>query len=150
MKEIIWSDFLYAGISSSLATVFTNPLEVVKIRMQLQGELGANNQHTYRNIPQAILQIARNDGFSGLQKGLTPSLFFQFFLNAFRLGIYTTADQRGWTRDGKTGHVSIIKSAFWGATGGFIGAAVSNPFFMVLFLTKIFQFFFKINIFLFS
>lgn len=101
--------------------------------MQLQGELGAANQHTYRNIPQAIVQIAKNDGLSGLQKGLTPSLFFQFFLNAFRLGIYTTAHERGWTRNRTTGHVSILKSAFWGATGGFIGAAVSNPFFMVNF-----------------
>lgn len=102
--------------------------------MQLQGELGVTHEQHYRNIPQALLKIAKNDGFSGLQKGLTPSLFFQFFLNAFRLGIYTTAHENGWTRDRKTGHVSILKSAFWGATGGFIGAAISNPFFMVIFL----------------
>lgn len=100
--------------------------------MQLQGELGVSNQQHYRNIPQAIIQIAKNDGFAGLQKGLTPSLFFQFCLNAFRLGIYTTAHENGLTKNRKTGHVSIMKSAFWGATGGFIGAAISNPFFMVI------------------
>uniref|UniRef100_A0A336LRK5 CSON012510 protein n=1 Tax=Culicoides sonorensis TaxID=179676 RepID=A0A336LRK5_CULSO len=131
MKELFFNDFVYAGISSSCATIFTNPLEVVKIRMQLQGELGLSNQTHYRNIPQALVQIAKNDGITGLQKGLTPSLYFQFFLNAFRLGIYTTAHEHGLTRNKETGHVSIMKSAFWGATGGFIGAALSNPFFML-------------------
>lgn len=28
MKDLIFNDFVYAGVSSSLATVFTNPLEV--------------------------------------------------------------------------------------------------------------------------
>lgn len=104
--------------------------------MQLQGELGMSNQRPYRNIFQALVQIAKNDGITGLQKGLVPSLFFQFSLNAFRLGIYTAAYEYGWTRNTKDGHVSILKSAFWGATGGFVGAAVSNPFFMVSFTDR--------------
>lgn len=28
MEDLIFNDFVYAGVSSSLATVFTNPLEV--------------------------------------------------------------------------------------------------------------------------
>lgn len=47
-----------------------------------------------------------------------------------RLGIYTTAYERGWTKN-KDGHESIIKSALVGATGGFLGAAFASPFFML-------------------
>lgn len=98
--------------------------------MQLQGELGLSNKKPYTNIIQALIQIGRNDGMSGLQKGLVPSLYFQIILNAARLGIYNTAYERGLTR-GTDGNVSGLLSAFWGATGGFVGAALANPFFML-------------------
>lgn len=79
-------DFGLGGVSAALATLFTNPLEVVKTRMQLQGELSRKGQHIvpYKNIYQAFVIIAKKDGFTGLQKGLVPSLYFQFFLNSFR------------------------------------------------------------------
>jgi solute carrier family 25, member 34/35 len=100
--------------------------------MQLQGELAAKGTTTepYKSIAQAFVQIAKNDGWNGLQKGLVPSLCFQFIINSCRLGIYTTASEHGWTKK-KNGHESILKGAFWGATGGFIGAALASPFFMV-------------------
>lgn len=89
-----------------------------------------SNKKPYKNIPQALIQIAKNDGWSGLQKGLVPSLYFQFLLNSCRLGIYNTAFDLGLTKD-SNGRVSIVRSALWGATGGFVGAALANPFFML-------------------
>lgn len=81
-----YTGFIIGGLSSSCATVCTNPLEVVKTRMQLQGELTARGTHEkpYKNVFQAFYQIARNDGFFGLQKGLSAALCFQFILNACR------------------------------------------------------------------
>lgn len=179
MEKVLLNDFVLGGVSSSAATIFTNPLEVnisipsqtllclinnrlkitqlhqqttatkhnyanmkhfnvkfrpffqvVKTRIQLQGELGLSNKKPYTSIPQALVQIAKNDGWSGLQKGLVPSLYFQFLLNSCRLGIYNTAFDMGLTKE-PNGRVSIIRSALWGATGGFAGAALANPFFML-------------------
>lgn len=39
-------EFFLAGLAGCGACLFTNPLEVVKIRMQLQGELKARGQTT--------------------------------------------------------------------------------------------------------
>lgn len=39
-------EFFLAGLAGCGACLFTNPLEVVKIRMQLQGELKARGQAT--------------------------------------------------------------------------------------------------------
>lgn len=48
----------------------------------------------------------------------------------FRLGIYTTAYEYGWTRN-KQGKISIMRSAFFGGVGGTLGQMIASPFFMV-------------------
>jgi solute carrier family 25, member 34/35 len=48
----------------------------------------------------------------------------------FRLGIYNTAYENGWTRN-KDGTVCILRSAFFGGVGGTIGQGLASPFFML-------------------
>lgn len=78
--------FMIGGAASTFATVFTNPLEVVKTRMQLQGELAARGQYVepYRNVFHAFVTVAKHDGWTGLQKGLGAAVVFQFILNSLR------------------------------------------------------------------
>lgn len=54
--------------------------------MQLQGELAARGTYVkpYKGVMAAFIAIAKNDGLTGLQKGLVPALYFQFTINAFR------------------------------------------------------------------
>lgn len=112
--------------------LFFFPITVVKTRMQLQGELAAKGTYAkpYKSILDAFVTITKNDGYWALQKGLTPSLCFQFGINSARLGIYNTAFENGYTRT-KDGKQSIWKNAFWGGIGGFIGSALASPFFML-------------------
>ncbi|XP_055607902.1 solute carrier family 25 member 35-like [Uranotaenia lowii] len=125
-------DFLLGGVAAMGATLFTNPLEVVKTRMQLQGELAAKNTYhkPYRGVIDAFVTIAKNDGYWALQKGLVPSLYFQFGINAVRLGIYNAALNSGYTLS-PNGSQSLWKSALWGGIGGFIGSALTSPFLML-------------------
>ena len=46
MTSSYFVEFFLAGLAGCGACLFTNPLEVVKIRMQLQGELKARGQTT--------------------------------------------------------------------------------------------------------
>ena len=73
-------DFLMSGLAACGACLFTNPLEVVKTRMQLQGELRAPGtyQRHYRNVFHAFITIGKVDGLAALQKGLAPALLYQF------------------------------------------------------------------------
>jgi len=83
------SDFVLGGLASVGATFFTNPIEVIKTRIQLQGELAARGTYVepYKGIVNAFITVAKNDGITGLQKGLAPALYFQFIINSFRWGI---------------------------------------------------------------
>lgn len=125
-------DFLMSGVAACGACVFTNPLEVVKTRMQLQGELQAPGtyQRHYRNVFHAFFTIGKVDGLAALQKGLGPALLYQFLMNGIRLGTYGLAESGGYLRT-KEGTHSPVRSAAAGALAGVMGAYLGSPIYMV-------------------
>ncbi|XP_023935358.2 solute carrier family 25 member 35 [Bicyclus anynana] len=121
-------DFVVGGLAGVGAGFFSNPFDVVKTRMQLQGELRAKGQHAvhYKNIPHAMYTIVKHDGLSALQKGLVPALWFQLVVNGVRLGIYQHADNYGLLRD-KENNTKLMNSLFFGFIAGMTGGAVGSP-----------------------
>ncbi|XP_066517787.1 solute carrier family 25 member 35 isoform X1 [Hoplias malabaricus] len=124
-------EFLLSGVAACGACVFTNPLEVVKTRMQLQGELSRRGSYRvmYRNVFQALGCIVRVEGLGGLQRGLGAGMLYQFFMNGVRLGLYALCDSAG--LNSTEGRVSAAKSTITGATSGVIGAVISSPIYLV-------------------
>ncbi|XP_046695615.1 solute carrier family 25 member 35 isoform X2 [Silurus meridionalis] len=124
-------DFMLSGVAACGACLFTNPLEVVKTRMQLQGELKSRGTYRlhYRNVFHAFYTIGRVEGASALQKGLVPALFYQFFMNGVRLGSYAVIESAGYIHT--EGRVSTGKSTAAGALSGVVGAFVGSPIYMV-------------------
>ncbi|XP_028322621.1 solute carrier family 25 member 35 [Gouania willdenowi] len=124
-------DFVLSGVAACGACVFTNPLEVVKTRMQLQGELKVRGSYRvhYRNVFHAFYTIARVDGLGGLQKGLVPGLWYQFFMNGVRLGSYAIIESSGYIHT--EGRVSGLKAVTAGAGAGVVGALMASPIYLV-------------------
>lgn len=126
------SDFMVGGFAAMGAICFTNPLEVIKTRLQLQGELVARGSYVepYKGIFDALITVIRCDGWSALEKGLVPALHFQFILNSVRLGVYKTAMNNKWMHN-RNGDVSFFRGMLWGAAGGVTGSFCASPFYMV-------------------
>ncbi|XP_060768892.1 solute carrier family 25 member 35-like [Neoarius graeffei] len=124
-------DFILSGLAACSACLFTNPLEVVKTRMQLQGELKSRGTYRvhYRNVFHAFYTIGRVEGLSALQKGLVPALLYQFFMNGVRLGSYAIMESAGYIHT--KGRVSSVKSTTAGALSGVVGAFVGSPIYLV-------------------
>ncbi|XP_075876602.1 solute carrier family 25 member 35 [Nelusetta ayraudi] len=124
-------DFLLSGVAACGACLFTNPLEVVKTRMQLQGELQSRGTYQvyYRNVFHAFYTIGKVDGLAALQKGLAPGLVYQFFMNGVRLGSYAIIESSGYIHT--NGRVSGIKSTIAGSVAGVVGAVMGSPIYLV-------------------
>ncbi|XP_017781807.1 PREDICTED: solute carrier family 25 member 35-like [Nicrophorus vespilloides] len=125
-------EFGVGGLAAVCAGFFTNPLEVMKVRMQLQGELNARGKHAvhYRNVFHAGYVIAKHDGILALQAGLVPALWFQLFLNGFRLGSYQTLANRGFMTDEK-GKIVFYRTVIAGGVCGGVGAIIGSPLYLI-------------------
>lgn len=126
--QAVWPplDFALGALACCTACVFTNPLEVVKTRLQLQGELRARGsyQRHYRGVLQALWVVGRKDGLRGLQKGLSVGLIYQGVMNGVRLGSYSYCESLGIT----SYHGGSLLS---GAGAGALGAFIASPAYLV-------------------
>ena len=126
------SEFVLGGLAAVCAGVFTNPLEVIKTRLQLQGELRASGTYKrhYRNTLQAFYTVARTDGMRSIQKGIGPALVYQGIMNSVRLGTYQLLLDTGAAYDEK-GRTVLPTTMAFGAIAGCMGSFVASPFYQV-------------------
>jgi hypothetical protein len=67
--------FFIGGAAACTAVTVSNPFEVAKVRMQLQGEPSKNGgERVYRNVGDVLSKTWRNEGIRGLQRGLVPAV----------------------------------------------------------------------------
>ncbi|KAJ3345477.1 Mitochondrial oxaloacetate carrier protein, partial [Kappamyces sp. JEL0680] len=120
------------------AVTVTNPAEVVKVRLQLQGErqaiaLAAGGiQKPAGNAFATFASVAKNEGLSGIQRGLGAAYVYQILLNGFRLGFYDPI-KKGVTGGMEAVNIqsTVVASMASGALSGVLGAFLASPFFLV-------------------
>eukprot|EP00842_Homolaphlyctis_polyrhiza_P002566 jgi/Hompol1/330/HPOL_002851-RA len=128
------------------AVTFTNPWDVVKTRLQLQGELQSKAQRLpgaqkpYPNALSAFYRIARNEGLRGIQRGLAPAYAYQIILNGTRLGMYDPLKRSlqsalAFTVDylpkGSESSITGVAMVTSGALSGVAGSFLASPLFLV-------------------
>lgn len=133
LRAALLSNFSMGGGAAVCACLFSNPIEVVKTRLQLQGELqrAGGPKGPYRNPFQAFFLIARNEGVRAVQKGIVPAAAYQFCMNSVRLGCYSMLRDRLGISSGKQGAASFFSSALLAAATGATGTVLASPFFLV-------------------
>ncbi|KAK9449663.1 mitochondrial carrier domain-containing protein [Limtongia smithiae] len=126
--------FTAGAMAACIAVTVTNPIEIVKTRLQLQGELHARGevQKVYTGLFQALRVILKNEGIRGWQRGLGCAYFYQVGLNGCRLGFYepirrATASAINGSPEASTLGINV----FAGASSGIMGAIAGSPFFLV-------------------
>ncbi|KAJ4851206.1 Mitochondrial uncoupling protein 5 [Turnera subulata] len=147
--------FVEGGVASIVAGATTHPLDLIKVRMQLQGE--SNNvipkpafqpYHHHRpalafnmgsnvSLPPPTLEVPRvgpvsiglrivqSEGVSALFSGVSATILRQTLYSATRMGLYDALKQK-WT-DKDTGSMPLASKIVAGLISGGVGAAVGNP-----------------------
>lgn len=113
----IINELLTSGLSVGVANVCTNPLDMIKVRMQLDK---VNNTSIFSTATNVIKQ----EGVLSLWKGVGPSIARGFFFGGARLGLYTPI-KTYITRTQDSNNVAMKIAA--GIASGGIAAAVTSP-----------------------
>ncbi|XVF64877.1 hypothetical protein PTKIN_Ptkin09bG0202100 [Pterospermum kingtungense] len=141
--------FVEGGIASVVAGSSTHPLDLIKVRMQLQGETATTFSHNLRpafvyyssratatsslhlSPPQRLgpislaLRIVQTEGLPALYSGVSASILRQSVYSTTCMGLYDLLKQR-WT-DPETETMHLGKKIAAGLIAGGIGAMVGNP-----------------------
>jgi hypothetical protein len=113
-----------AGVSNASAACVTNPVDVVKVRLQMDGEGVSGGK--YRGVFHAGSVLFREEGVQGLYRGIGASLCREMSYSGIRMGLYEPAKQMlGATDPAQTPFLlKILSGAITGATGSIL----ANPF----------------------
>ncbi|XP_058965046.1 mitochondrial substrate carrier family protein ucpB-like [Pocillopora verrucosa] len=124
--------FALSGLSCMCAATVTNPIDVIKTRMQLDNELGSQHESRnifhnryYRGLVRGAARIAHEEGIRGLYKGIAPSLMREASYSTLRLGLYEPLKE--WFGATDPAHTPLWKKVCSGAIAGAIGSAIACP-----------------------
>lgn len=130
-NKSIYKEFVYGGLAGMAAAVATHPADLVKVRMQLDGEMSKSTTTARQGVLQTGINVFKSDGVLGLYKGLSASLLRQCTYTTTRFGLYN------YLKDKLTDRYQGSKPPFYGMflcsmLGGMGGAIIGTPADVVL------------------
>merc|ERR1712086_172695 len=106
-----------------IAAAVTNPIDVIKIRMQIDGCGGTKKVFT--NPVNCGSAIVKTEGATALYRGLMASLIREGSYSGIRMGMYEPVKQALGATDPDNSPFYLKVGA--GAITGSIGSAIANP-----------------------
>merc|ERR1719466_197879 len=114
----LWGGMLAGGVAGGSQVVFTNPLEIVKIRLQVAGEIATVGERV------SAITVIKELGLTGLYKGARACLLRDIPFSAIYFPGYAHAKQM---LAGPDGHVSPGSILLAGTIAGAPAASLTTP-----------------------
>lgn len=145
--------FVEGGIASIIAGCSTHPLDLMKVRMQLQGEnapkpnpvqilrpalafgqTGTTTIHVGSTpVPQPRVglisvgvRLVQQEGVTALFSGISATVLRQTLYSTTRMGLYEVLKNK-WTDREAGGTMPLVRKIEAGLIAGGVGAAIGNP-----------------------
>ncbi|XP_021910312.1 mitochondrial uncoupling protein 3 [Carica papaya] len=117
---------LLSGISGVIAQVVVSPADLVKVRMQADGQMmSQGHQPRYSGLFDALNKIVRTEGFAGLWKGVLPNVQRAFLVNMGELACYDHAKR--FVIQNQIANDNIYAHTFASIMSGLSATALSCP-----------------------
>lgn len=113
-----WKGFVQGSVGAAIGGCVAHPLDLLKVRMQLQTEVPK------LNMVQMFGRIATTEGLPGLLRGVDASAARQLVYSGTRFGMY---DIFKTAAGGDTQPLGMVTKVVCAATSGAIGAFAGNP-----------------------
>uniref|UniRef100_A0A0G4FZT9 Mitochondrial 2-oxoglutarate/malate carrier protein n=1 Tax=Chromera velia CCMP2878 TaxID=1169474 RepID=A0A0G4FZT9_9ALVE len=114
--------FIVGGLSGCIATCCVQPIDMVKVRIQLATEGGATGS---KNPIVVAGKLIKEEGFMKLYRGLDAGIIRQLTYTTARLGIFRVTSN-ALKKEGET-TIPLWKKAFAGLFAGALGSVIGNP-----------------------
>lgn len=122
------------AIAGGIAVCFSHPLELTKVRLQLDNERAARGTpRMYKGWVHCVAENWKSDGIRGLQRGLSLGITREVCFNAVRIGlldsvldgVHSIVAQSGWAEAGAP--PGPAERTLAGLTCGALGGCCVNP-----------------------
>jgi len=125
-EPALWKGFVTGSLGSMAGGAASHPLDLIKVRLQIQGEEAAGLNKGVKLSPLGMgKHIIQTQGPTGLFKGLSASLLRQGVYSGTRFGAYDVIkSQLGATKEKPLPLYLKVPAAM---SAGAIGAFVGNP-----------------------
>mmetsp|Transcript_37791 Transcript_37791/g.44068 ORF Transcript_37791/g.44068 Transcript_37791/m.44068 type:complete len:304 (+) Transcript_37791:53-964(+) len=128
-KQTTWVDavlpFVIGGASGMFATSIIQPIDTVKVRIQLAGAKGLDSN------PFTITKdILAKEGVFSFYKGLDSALLRQALYGTARLGIFKSISEDLQRKNNR--NLTPLEKAVASLTAGFLGSLIGNPADLIL------------------
>uniref|UniRef100_A0A8C7ZVJ8 Solute carrier family 25 member 12 n=1 Tax=Oryzias sinensis TaxID=183150 RepID=A0A8C7ZVJ8_9TELE len=111
------AEILAGGCAGASQVIFTNPLEIVKIRLQVAGEITTGPRVS-------ALTVVRDLGFLGLYKGAKACFLRDIPFSAIYFPVYAHTKEKLADEDGRLGALQLLTA---GAIAGIPAASLVTP-----------------------
>jgi len=104
----LWGEILAGGTAGGCQVIFTNPLEIVKIRLQVAGEVAvaAKVGETVKRV--SAIGVIRELGFRGLYKGARACLLRDIPFSAIYFPLYANLKKGFQDKNGTISPISLF------------------------------------------
>lgn len=119
----VWAEMVAGGSAGGCQVVFTNPLEIVKIRLQVQGEVAKTVEGTPKR---SAMWIVRNLGLVGLYKGASACLLRDVPFSAIYFPTYSHL-KKDFFGESPTNKLGVLQLLTAGAIAGMPAAYLTTP-----------------------
>jgi hypothetical protein len=121
------------GLSCMAASAILNPMDVIKVRLQTQNQLqakvgkGMYGDAAYKGFSHAGMRILREEGFSGIMKGITASMLREASYSSMRMGLYDLCKGFIAPNAKSKDDFTLVQKILAGMCSGAIGSSIANP-----------------------
>lgn len=122
-KQSWFQPFVVGGFGGCVATSIVQPIDMVKVRIQLIGE--KTGPDVSRNPFRVAKNLIANEGVLGIYKGLDAGLIRQITYTTARMGIFRVTSDAIKSPNEKT--LPLYKKACAGLFAGATAALIGNP-----------------------
>jgi solute carrier family 25 (mitochondrial oxoglutarate transporter), member 11 len=118
--------FAIGGISGAVATMVIQPLDTLKVQVQIVSEQLGKIKSNSLTISNIVMKIKTEQGLQVLYRGLDSAIFRQLFYASARLGAYDVLV--GSLEKSKEKKATKLERAGLSFISGAFGALIGNPF----------------------